>query len=71
VKRVGRPSRGVKQAGFLVLWQTTMPSVLVELGFITNKTEEKYLSDELGRTYMASGLFRAFRDYKEEMEAMN
>lgn len=70
-KRVGRPSRGVKQAGFLVLWQTTMPSVLVELGFITNKSEEKYLNDELGRTYMASGLYRAFRDYKETMEAMN
>ncbi|MBW3545071.1 MAG: N-acetylmuramoyl-L-alanine amidase [Bacteroidetes bacterium] len=70
-KRVGRPSRGVKQAGFLVLWQTTMPSVLVELGFITNKADEKYLNDELGRTYIASGLFRAFRDYKDELEAMN
>ena len=41
-KRVGRSSRGVKQAGFLVLWMTTTPSVLVETGFITNKVEEEY-----------------------------
>jgi N-acetylmuramoyl-L-alanine amidase len=66
--RVGRRSRGVKQAGFLVLWRTSMPSVLVELGFLTNPTEEKYLNDELGQTYVASGIFRAIRDYKNEIE---
>jgi N-acetylmuramoyl-L-alanine amidase len=68
--RVGRHSRGVKQAGFIVLWKTAMPSVLVEIGFLTNETEEKYLSDTKGQSFIASGLFRAFRDYKEEMEAV-
>lgn len=67
--RVNRHSRGVKQAGFLVLWRTTMPSVLVETGFISNANEEKFLNDKLGQTYLASAIFRAVRDYKEEMEA--
>ena len=69
--RVGRHSRGVKQAGFLVLWKTSMPSVLVEVGFLSNKNEEKYLNDELKQTYIASGIFRAFRDYKQEIESMD
>lgn len=69
--RVGRHSRGVKQAGFMVLWQTTMPSILVEVGYLTNENEERYLSDDLGKTYIASGIFRAFRDYKVEIESMN
>lgn len=70
-QRVGRHSRGVKQAGFVVLWQTTMPSILVEVGYLTNEKEERYLNDDLGKTYIASGIFRAFRDYKVEIEAMN
>ncbi len=69
--RVRRRSRGVKQAGYLVLWKTSMPSVLVELGFLTHKNEEKYLNDELGQTYLASGIFRAVRDYKAEIEDKN
>ncbi|MFM2428481.1 MAG: hypothetical protein RL012_365 [Bacteroidota bacterium] len=67
--RVGRKSRGVKQAGFLVLWKTTAPSVLVEVGFITHPQEEKYLNSKSGQEYIASGIFRAFRDYKNELEA--
>ena len=70
-ERVGRYSRGVKQAGFVVLYQTSMPSVLVEVGFLTNSKEEKYLNDKLGQTYIASGIFRAFRDYKSEIESVN
>lgn len=70
-ERVGRHSRGVKQAGFMVLWQTTMPSILVEVGYLTNQKEERFLNDDLGKTYMASGIFRAFRDYKAEIESMN
>jgi N-acetylmuramoyl-L-alanine amidase len=69
--RVGRSSRGVKQAGFLVLWKSYMPSVLIEAGFLTNPTEEKFLNDKTGQTYMASGIYRAFKEYKQELEAMN
>ncbi|KAA9338756.1 N-acetylmuramoyl-L-alanine amidase [Hymenobacter busanensis] len=68
---VGRASRGVKQAGFLVLWKSTMPSVLIEAGFLTNPGEERYLNDKSGQSYMASGIYRAFRKYKQELEAMN
>lgn len=67
-KRVGRNSRGVKQAGFVVLYKTSMPSVLIETGFLSNPKEERYLNDALGQTYIASGIFRAIRDYKEELE---
>jgi N-acetylmuramoyl-L-alanine amidase len=69
--RVGRKSRGVKQAGFWVLWRTSMPSVLIEVGYLSNPKEEKYLNDELGQVYLASGIFRAFRDYKDELESNN
>ena len=66
--RAGRSDRGVKQAGFIVLWKTTMPSVLIETGFISNSQEEKYLNTEEGQDYIASAIFRAFRDYKQYME---
>ncbi len=69
--RVNRRSRGVKQAGYLVLWKTSMPSVLVELGFLTHKNEERYLNDELGQNYLASGIYRAVRDYRVELESKN
>ncbi len=68
-ERVGRRDRGVKQAGFLVLRQATMPSVLVELGFLTNQTEEKFIASEQGQSYMASAIFRAIRDYKNEFDS--
>lgn len=66
-ERVGRKDRGVKMAPFLVLHQTTMPSVLIETGFLTNPNEEKFLMSEIGQDYMASAIFRAFRDYREEL----
>ena len=71
VKRVGRKDRGVQQAGFLVLYKTAMPSALVEIGFISNPSEENFLCSEDGQTYIASALFRAFRDYKEAYEKEN
>jgi N-acetylmuramoyl-L-alanine amidase len=70
-KRVGRNSRGVRQAGFWVLWRTSMPSILVEVGYLSNPNEEKYLNDDLGQVYLASGIYRALRDYKEEIESNN
>src|SRR5665647_582989 len=66
--RVGRKDRGVKQAGFVVLWRTTMPSVLVELGFLSNAEEEKYLLSETGQDYLASAIYRAFGDYKHTID---
>jgi N-acetylmuramoyl-L-alanine amidase len=65
---VGRASRGVKQAGFLVLWKSTMPSVLIESGFLTNRAEEQYLNEKANQSYMAGGIYRAFREYKRELE---
>lgn len=65
-----RTSRGVKQAGFVVLWRTTMPSVLVETGFLTNPTEERYLASEEGQEEIAHSIFRAFEKYKEELETV-
>jgi len=62
--RAGRHDRGVKQAGFLVLYNITMPGILVEAGFLSNPQEEKYLMSELGQAHIASAIFRAFRDYK-------
>ena len=70
-KRVGRKDRGVQQAGFLVLWKTAMPSILIELGFISNAAEERFLASESGQTYMASAIYRAFRDFKESYEGEN
>ena len=69
--RVGRYDRGVKQAGFLVLRKTAMPSVLIEVGFITNQEEEKYLAKEENQVYIASAIFRSIREYKERFEARN
>lgn len=70
-KKVGRHDRGVQQAGFLVLWKTSMPSILVELGFINNMKEEQFLKSEKGQTQMALALYRAFEEYKREFESEN
>ncbi len=61
-----RSDRGVRQAGFLVLRETSMPSVLVELGFISNPTEEAYMTSALGQQSLANSLFNAFAQFKTE-----
>lgn len=65
-RRVKRRSRGVHQAGFYVLWSASMPSVLVELGYLTNPQEAQFLNSDRGQTYLASAVFRAVRKYKNE-----
>jgi N-acetylmuramoyl-L-alanine amidase len=67
-KKIGRYDRGVKQAGFLVLYKTTMPSVLIETGFLTNPTEEKFLGVKDGQDQMAHSMFKAFENYKNQLE---
>ena len=66
--RVGRINRGVKQAGFMVLWKASKPSILIETGFISNPEEEKFLKSEQGQDYLASAIFRSIRDYNAAME---
>jgi len=63
-----RPSRGVKQAGFLVLWRIAVPSVLVETGFLSNENDRKQLTSEHGQEVIAMSMFRALKNYKEEVE---
>ena len=63
-----RADRGVHQAGFLVLKASAMPSILIELGFISTPEEERYLNSEEGTGTMAKGIYRAFLNYKREHE---
>jgi N-acetylmuramoyl-L-alanine amidase len=68
----GRVSRGVKQrndTGIWVLQATGMPSILVEIGFISNKEEEEYINSEKGQEEIVEDLVSAFRSYKEKLEA--
>ena len=60
-----RPDRGVHQAGYLVLWKSTMPSILIELGFISNDAECKYLISQKGVDEMSQSLYNAFSEYLE------
>jgi N-acetylmuramoyl-L-alanine amidase len=68
-ERVNRADRGVQEAGFYVLFMTTMPSVLTEIGFITNPTEEKYINSNEGQEYISSAIFRACRDYISDVNS--
>lgn len=63
-----RKDRGVKQAGFIVLHQTYMPSVLVELGFLTNKTEGRYLNSKKGQQQMAKAIAKAIKKYINQLQ---
>lgn len=64
----GRPNKGVHQAGFLVLRNTSMPSVLTELGFITTPAEENYLNSERGTTELSRSIYNGFLTYRRMHE---
>ncbi|HBK70979.1 MAG TPA: N-acetylmuramoyl-L-alanine amidase, partial [Flavobacteriaceae bacterium] len=63
-----RNDRLVKQAGFLVLRNTFMPSVYVEAGFLTNKNEGAYLNSKKGQQEMAKAIFKAIKSYKKQLD---
>jgi N-acetylmuramoyl-L-alanine amidase len=67
-ERVKRVDRGVKQAGFWVLYKTTMPGILIELGFLSNAQEEQFLLSKAGQEQMAEAIYHAFTGYKEYFE---
>ncbi len=66
--KLKRTNRGVKQAGFIVLHQTVMPSVLVEVGFLTNKVEGAYLNSVQGQKDMANNITSAILEYKHNLD---
>lgn len=64
----GRADKGVKQAGFLVLRETSMPSCLIELGFITTPSDERYLNSNEGVETLGKGIYQAFLDYRKKYD---
>lgn len=62
--RIETPNRGIKQAGFLVLKLSSMPSVLVEAGFLSNQAEANYLNSDEGQNHIALSIFEAFKKFK-------
>lgn len=71
VENSGRVNRNVRQAGFLVLREVGMPSILIELGYISNRDDEKYLKSVSGQNSMANSIYYAFREYKREYDKKN
>ncbi len=68
VKNLKRKNRGVKQAGFVVLYQTYMPSILIETGFLTNKIEGAYLNSKNGQSKFANAISDGIQSYLEQIE---
>jgi N-acetylmuramoyl-L-alanine amidase len=64
ISHAKRKDRGVRQAGFLVLRKTAMPSVLIELGFMSNKVEREFMEKEQGQNVLAESIVKSFSDYK-------
>ncbi|MCR5179931.1 MAG: N-acetylmuramoyl-L-alanine amidase [Bacteroidaceae bacterium] len=67
-RAAGRPDKGVHQAGFLVLRATSMPSCLIELGYITTTSEENYLISDRGVDELAQSIYQAIKKYKESQK---
>ena len=66
--RINRENRGVRQGGFLVLRKTSMPSVLIELGFLSNRVEEAFLMSKEGQRLLAQSVYQAFSNYKNDFD---
>ncbi len=71
VNQSGRTNRNVRQAGFLVLREVAMPSILIELGYISNPQEEKYMKSASGQSSLAKSVYLAFKEYKREYDKKN
>ena len=71
MKRISAKDRGVEQAGFLVLYKTAMPAILVESGFISNQKEEELINSEKGKANIVLSIFEAFKEYKYKVEGFN
>ncbi len=67
-ERVSLRDRGVLQAGFWVLYKTAMPGILIETGYLSNASDERFLRSEKGQVYIASAIYRAVKEYKAELE---
>lgn len=71
VSKLGLRNRGVKQAGFMVLYRATMPAVLLELGFLSNAKDEKLLTTESGQIKLAEHIFQGIKRYKEKYDGVD
>jgi N-acetylmuramoyl-L-alanine amidase len=67
-KKAGRIDKGVHRQSIWVLWRTAMPSILTEIGYLTNPLEESFLGSEKGQDYIAKAIFRGLRKYKDDLE---
>ena len=67
-KKAGRVDKGVHRQSIWVLWRTAMPSILTEIGYLTNPLEEEFLASEKGQDYISKSIFRGLRKYKDELE---
>lgn len=67
-KKAGRIDKGVHRQSIWVLWRTAMPSILTEIGYLTNPLEETFMASETGQDYLAKSMFRGLRKYKDDVE---
>ena len=68
IKKAGRIDKGVHRQSIWVLWRTAMPSILTEIGYLTNPLEESFLGSAKGQEYLAKAIFRGLRKYKDDVE---